>query len=233
MSSTNQPRSRTTSNGPTRELYQAASNHFLHRSHALALGSLSQLFGLLPPAPAQAWAADLPARTRTAERWRTKATELMVTAEVMLYKSTAEGAAHDPGRTEEHYAALERRAVDLFAPSPLPPSVVLTLSRACVSLGLPLALARQTIETWLAAIAPGLLPALAVAAEDHPDDKWVQEAAKAYEETMEHYWVETSEGEAAREEARRLVEWDQVVPESSKEVRLRRSPFVRSARTAR
>jgi len=202
-----------------KELYQAASTHFLHRQHGLALGVLSQLLGRLPPAPANAWAADLPAKTRTAERWRSKAVELMLTAEVMLYKATPEGGAYDPVRTEEHYASLERRATDLFAPSPIPPAVILTLARACASLSLPTGLARQSLESWQSGIAHELLPALAVALEDEPEAKWVTAAVCGYEEAIEYLWLETSEGEAAREEARRLIEWDQILSEASKKVR--------------
>ena len=215
-------RPRTTSSQPPqqspKELYQAASTHFLHRQHAPALGALSQLLGRLPQAPANAWAADLPAKTRTAERWRTKAVELMLTAEVMLYKATPKGSAHDPQRIEEHYAALERRAVDLFTPSPVPPTVILTLARSCSSLGLPTGVARQSLETWQSSIAPELLPALAVGLEDEPNAKWVVDAVNGYEGAMEYLWLETSEGEAAREEARRLVDWDQVLSEASKTV---------------
>lgn len=204
-----------------KDLYKSATNAFLHRQHASALGSLSQLFALLPPAPPQSWAVELPPKTRAAERWRTKAFELMITAEVMLYKSTREGEEHDEEKVGEHFAFLERRAIDLFAPSTVPPSVVLTLSRACLSLGLSPSVARQSVETWLSGVAPVVLPALAIASDQNSGSKSVKEGVESYTLLAESYWVELmgSESEAAREEARRLVAWDEVVPESHKHVR--------------
>lgn len=214
--------------------YQLASTAFLKRDYVHSIEHASALLALLPPPSAsQSWAVELSPKARLVERWRAQASALIISASAIDWKAKRNlgdvvELADDElflqslmDRTSASYRG-QRTPIDPI----LPPSIIQNFTLAAISLSMPNGFVRALCESYLSSIPAEAMEALASAAALGEGGRswWMEEALEGYEDLMERYLVEVlvdgADGrEAEREEARKLVEWNECLRNTRKTVR--------------
>lgn len=204
-------------------------NHlFLKRDYQASIDQLHLLFSLLPPPASLPWALDLSPPERTTEKLRLQASSLFVTASTLCRKANTDSSS---SISESFLKELMQSVHRSFQPPDttaiLPPPIVQTLALAGLSLSLPLSTIQSLIESYLFSLShPTLVQVLSVSAEQEeeaPSEKerwWVSEARDGFQNLMEFYLVDIlgEEGPMGRAEALRLLEWEERIGRSKKEV---------------
>lgn len=214
--------------------YQLATSAFLKRDYQQAITHAAALLAILPPPVGQTWAVELAPKARLAEVWRAKAATLIISASAVDWKAKRKPGDVEQDDDELLLESLWDRTTSSYRSQQtpleptLPPQVVQNLVLAATSLALPNGTVRARCEGYLASLSAEVMQALAEAAAQDDGERswWMKEALAGYEDLMERYLVEVLAGgdassagwEAERAEARKLLEWNECLTTSRKEV---------------